>query len=136
MDLGGEIMSEHTWAQKRIAAYLSGKLKPADLERLESHTRDCPQCEQAVEVVHLGNGLEALFTEVRPSPELEKRAIAVLRKAPRPALLSRAAKKGMTIIAAILLLGTFGAFASNGLNGRNSPQPLRFVGSNIRGEGF
>ncbi len=127
-------MSEHTWAQKRIAAYLAGKLKPADFERLESHAHDCPQCEQAVEVVHVGKGLEALFTEIRPSPELEKLAVAAFRKAPRPALLSRAAKKGMTIIAAILLLGAFGAFASNGLNGRNSHQPLSFVGSNIRGE--
>jgi hypothetical protein len=125
-------MSEHTWTKKRIAAYLDGKLKPADVMRLETHTRDCPQCEQAVEVLQLGKGLQGLFNEVRPTPELEERAIVAFRKTPRSPLLSRTAKKVMAGIAAVLLLGTFGALASNGLIGFNSPGAYSYVGSNIR----
>jgi hypothetical protein len=124
-------MSDHTWAQKRIAAYLAGKLKPADVERLEAHTRDCAQCEQAVEVVQLGKSLEGLFTEIRPTPGLEERAVVAFRKAPRSAILSRAAKKAMTGIAAILLLGVIGAMALDGPM-KTAKESFSFVGSNIR----
>ena len=108
-------MTEHEWAKKQIAAFLSDKLTSEDVERLEAHARDCAQCEQAVAAVRAGKGLKRLFAEVRPDAELEERMARAFRAAPRPARFSRPLRKAIAIIAAILLLGTYGGIATNGL---------------------
>lgn len=107
-----EIMTEHNWARKRIGSYVSGKLTPADVERLEAHARDCFRCEQAIEMVRFGRGVESLFTEVRPAPGLEERAAFAFRATPRLFRVSRPMYKAIAISAALLLLGIIGALGT------------------------
>ena len=73
-------MSEHAWVQEQIAAAVAGGLSAAEAERLDAHTRDCPECAAALaEARTLDRGLGALFAPVRPGPALEDRVIGNLR---------------------------------------------------------
>ncbi|HEV3437694.1 MAG TPA: DUF4349 domain-containing protein, partial [Gemmata sp.] len=126
-------MSEHIWAEKHIADYAAGELTPEDAKRFETHARDCPECAQAVDALQFGVGLEGLFTEVRPRPELEERAVVAFRAAPRTALYSRSSHKVLAVIAAILVLGTYGAMATNGLFEMSPREAFNFIGSSVGG---
>jgi anti-sigma factor RsiW len=35
---------DHGWAPGRMSQYLDGELTPGRRTRLETHTRDCPEC--------------------------------------------------------------------------------------------
>ena len=64
-------MSDHTWAEEHVAAYLAGGLDAAEAERLEAHARECRTCAAAIAAARrLVGGLSALFAGVRPGPEI------------------------------------------------------------------
>ncbi|HEY1187385.1 MAG TPA: DUF4349 domain-containing protein, partial [Gemmata sp.] len=107
-------MSDHAWVQEHVAAYLAGGLDAQEAERLETHTRDCPACAEALtRARQLDDGLSALFTDARPAFGMEDRVIARLRPATpsRPVRAPRAKWAGA--IAAVLLLGVIGAVAGS-----------------------
>ena len=39
---------DHRWVPRRASEYLEGDLDPRGRERVERHTRDCPECDELV----------------------------------------------------------------------------------------
>jgi hypothetical protein len=124
--------SEHQWVGKRLEAYISGRLKAGDVERLEAHVHECHECSEKLDTLYLGAGVRDLFSEVRPGPDLEERAVVAFRTAPRRQSISRGQQRVLMVVAATLLVGAFGALTMNGLESRPT-QTFSFVGSNIAG---
>ncbi len=121
-------MSEHAWSQEHVAAFVAGGLTAAEAERLEAHARDCPECAAALAAARrLDRGLDGLFADVRPGPALEDRVIWSLRVSPavrrRKPLMAGWARRTAVAVAAVLILGTFGALAGSLINGDVLPLP-------------
>ena len=119
-------MTDHAWSQEQIAAHVAGGLDAAEAERLEQHARDCPDCAAALSAARrLDRGLGELFAGVRPGPALEDRAVVSLRagRKRRGPLMAGWARRATVAIAALLLLGTFGALAGSLLNDGLLPMP-------------
>jgi len=131
-------MSEHAWSQEHVAAYVAGGLTAAEAERLEAHARDCPDCAAAVSAARrLDRGLGELFAAVRPGPGLEDRAIHALRTARRRRPVMAGWPRRVTVaVAALLILGTFGALAGSLINDGMLPMPgAGFASSRFQREG-
>src|ERR1700722_14226716 len=78
-----EQMSEHVWSQEQLVAYIACGLSAAEVERLESHARECPECASAIESYSkLDRGLNSLFDLERPGPGLDDRLLFALRMGP------------------------------------------------------
>src|SRR5262245_22300409 len=104
-------MTEHAWTQENIAAYIAGGLSALEAERLETHARDCPACALPVAATRrLDSGLTALVADVQPGPDLEDRVLHRLRTTPNRPLLAGWVKRTMAAAAAVVVLGTVGAF--------------------------
>src|SRR5689334_6144086 len=106
-------MSEHAWVEEHVAAYVVGGLGAQDAERLEAHVLNCPACAELLAAARkLDGGISALFAGVRPGFALEDRVIARLRadSTPKP-LFSHWSVRVAAAVAAVLMLGTVGAFA-------------------------
>lgn len=126
-------MSDHAWAEEQIAAYLAGGLDAREAERLESHARECAACADSLaDARRLDRGLLAMFAPARPGVELEDRAVARLRDV-RPAspAFARWAVRTAAAVAAVVVLGGFGALASTMMDGGH----LRMPGSARRDRG-
>jgi hypothetical protein len=112
-------MSEHAWVEEHVAAYVVGGLGAQEAERLEAHVRDCPACAGLLAAARtLDGGVSSLFAGVRPGFALEDRVIARLRadSAPKP-LFSHWGARVAAAAAAVLMLGTIGAFAGAMVDG-------------------
>lgn len=110
-------MSDHVWVEEHVAAYLAGGLSPEETARLESHVRDCAACSTALDDArNFDRDMTSLFAGVRPGPELEDRAVGRLRLASpsllRPVLSPRMLR-AIAAVAAVLILGTFGAMVNS-----------------------
>lgn len=107
-------MSDHTWSQENIAAFLVGGLSADDRERLEAHVRDCRDCADALAAARqFDRSLCDLFAPMRPPLGLEDRAVRAARtgRARRPMLPSWRRKLAAGV-AATVGLGVAGAGAS------------------------
>lgn len=106
-------MADHHWVHDHIASYLADGLDAAERTDLEAHLAGCPECARAVEESRqLDQQLAALFTGVRPTPDLEDRAIRRLRLQGTLRSSSPLRSKTMRFLlaaAAVLLLGVLGA---------------------------
>ncbi|MBY0459385.1 MAG: DUF4349 domain-containing protein, partial [Gemmataceae bacterium] len=128
--------SEHAWVQANLAAYLAGGLSPAEAERLDAHTCTCGECADALaEIRTLDGELLSLFAAEHPHPDLEDRAISALQATlPAPAVSSarqpfrlpfpsRRTAKAIAAVAALLVLGTLGAFVGSLVERGGLPLP-------------
>ncbi len=109
-------MTEHIWTQENIPGYLAGGLDPAERERLEQHVALCANCcRELEEARETDRRLEALFAPVRPDADLEDRLLQPLRVLPYRRGFRPFSRWGKALVAAaaILLLVTIGAGASN-----------------------
>jgi hypothetical protein len=104
-------MTEHAWTQENVAAYVAGGLSALEAERLEAHVRGCPACALTVAATRrFDTSLTALFADVQPGPDLEDRVLHRLRTTPNRPLLAGWVKRTMAAAAAVVVLGTVGAF--------------------------
>src|SRR5262249_52125366 len=113
------------WTLEHVAAYVAGGLPPDEVERLEAHTRDCPPCASALaEARAFDRTLGSLFAGVRPGPDLEDRAVRKFRDGParKPGVVG-GYRGAMAAVAALLILGTFGATVGSIANGGRLPMP-------------
>ncbi|MSQ93623.1 MAG: hypothetical protein EXR98_03600 [Gemmataceae bacterium] len=99
-------MSEHTWVQENLNAYVTGGLSAQERGRGEKHVASCSECthEQA-DICETEQLMEGIFARVRPDAGLEDRAIHQLRQArkPRPSWM-----RFVTATAAVIVLGLIG----------------------------
>jgi anti-sigma factor RsiW len=102
-------MSEHAWVLENLAGFCAGGLEAAERERLETHTAGCDACGRALAKARaFDRSLDALFTDVRPTPLFEDRLIQSLR--------TRRSRRGsarwlgwVAAVAALVVLGVVGA---------------------------
>ncbi len=107
-------MSDHTWTQESISAFVAGGLDLAESERLEAHIQDCPTCAADLAAARrLDHGLADLFAVARPAPGLEDRAVRAIRtaRARRRMLLTGWRRTVAAGVAASVGLGVVGAGA-------------------------
>ena len=118
-------MSDHAWTQENLAAFVVGGLTAAEVERLEGHARDCPECAAAVaEVRRFDGGLRSLFAPVRPASGLEDRAIGATRSVGRRRVSTRIRVPRLAAVAAgLLVLTTIGALAGSIVGTGRLPLP-------------
>ena len=119
-------MSDHTWTQEQLAAYVAGGLDAAEAERLLAHTCICDTCAAALaSAVELDQRLDALFADVHPDTRLEDRLMLTLRTAPssRSFAVTGWPRRAMTAVAAVLLLGAFGGVVGSLVNEGGLPMP-------------
>src|SRR5437016_4724431 len=128
-------MSEHAWILENLESYHAGGLEPAERERLEQHTYECPACAQALQEVRgVDHALDALFADVRPQAGLEDRMIQFLRNKP--------GRNGFTLTwmaaaaAAVVLFGVVGAGASHFLASGELPFPGLIARRDLRADGI
>ncbi|HEV3119201.1 MAG TPA: DUF4349 domain-containing protein, partial [Gemmataceae bacterium] len=115
-------MSEHAWILENLETYHAGGLEPAERERLEQHTYECPACAQASQEIRgVDHALDVLFADVRPQATLEDRMIQFLRTKPKTGGASWAWVAGAA--AAVVLFGVVGAGASHFLSTGELPFP-------------
>jgi hypothetical protein len=136
-------MTDHTWADEHIPAYLAGALTAPEAERLEAHAAACGDCSDALAAARdLDRELSGLFADVRPGPDLEDRTVDRLRtETPMPApakpLLSRWSARGVAAVAAVVFVGAFGALAGTvAQNGLPMPGGGRVAKKAARSEGI
>ena len=118
-------MSEHTWTQENIAAFVVGGLTAEEAERLDAHVRDCPDCAAAVAAARgIDRGLGKLFADVRPGVGLEDGTIQSLRVG-RKRRFSRVIRLPRIAIAAgiLLVLSIVGAMGGALVDNGRLPLP-------------
>jgi hypothetical protein len=111
-------MSDHAWTREHAAAYVVGGLSAEEAERLEAHTRDCPECAADVaDARRLDGDLRDLFVDERPTPGLEDRAIRSTRTVRRRRRLRMSSRMARFVVAAgvLVALGSVGAFLGDRL---------------------
>jgi hypothetical protein len=117
-------ISEHIWVQENIPAYDAGGLESAERDRAEKHIAKCADCRRALEDIRsMDRHLTSLFTDSRPSANLEDRMIQFIRKTRMPYRFRRP-HWVVSAAAAVLLLGVTGALADRVLSKvdlQNSP---------------
>ncbi|MCE9564784.1 MAG: DUF4349 domain-containing protein [Planctomycetes bacterium] len=125
-------MSDHTWTEEHVEAYLAGGLTAQEAERLEAHAEECAVCAGLLNSSRaLDRELNSLFLDIRPGPELEDRLVNNLRNVsePRKPVFARWSGRLVAAAAAVLFLGAFGALASsvaeNGLPMPGSPKAMQ-----------
>lgn len=133
-------MTDHTWADEHISAYLAGALTAPEADRLEAHAARCGDCSDALASAReLDRELSGLFADVRPGPDLEDRTVDRIRSAmPTPAsvakpLLARWSARWAAAAAAVILVGSFGALAGTvAQNGLPMPGGTRIAKKSTR----
>ena len=69
-------MTDHSWTQDNLAAFLADGLDAGERDRFQAHVRDCGECATALEAARAFDaGLANLFAAVRPGPTLEDRTV-------------------------------------------------------------
>src|SRR5207302_3231837 len=118
-------MSEHAWVLENMAAYHAGGLEAAERERLQQHIAVCEPCAEALaEAGHIEQSLEALFADIRPDAALEDRMIRALPIMPvRSIWYTPVSLRGVSGVAAVLLLGVLGMGLTSLVAGRKLPFP-------------
>src|ERR1043166_7437024 len=78
-------MSEHSWVQENLDAYVADVLPTPERNRVERHLSSCSECAHIKSDISETDQLVAgLFAPVRPDGGLEDRAIQHLRQKARP----------------------------------------------------
>ena len=118
-------MTDHNWAQERIATAAVGGLPADEAARLDAHAAACPDCAAALaDARALDRGLDALFAPVRPGPAVDVRVVRKLRQEwTRRTVLAGWHKKLAAGVAASVGLGLTGAGASLLAGGDGLPMP-------------
>jgi len=65
-----EFIRDHRWVPRNASEYLDGELAPRERQRVEHHTRDCPQCRELLA------GLRALVEALGRLRGDEERVVA------------------------------------------------------------
>jgi hypothetical protein len=117
-------MSEHTWFEENLSTYNAGGLTPSERERFERHAASCKDCARSLnDWTGFDRSLDDLFAEVRPEAGLENRLLQGLRTVParrrRWPMMIRAA----AAVAALVILGVFGAVMQNLVESDSLPFP-------------
>jgi hypothetical protein len=72
-------MSEHTWVQENLTAFVAGGLEPAEIERLRQHAASCPECDAELgQAGAFDRQVKALLADAVPGPALEDRLVRKL----------------------------------------------------------
>jgi hypothetical protein len=112
-------MSDHAWTREHAAAFVVGGLSAEEAERLEGHTRDCPECAAVVaDARRLDGDLRDLFADDRPSPGLEDRAVRLtrdVRRRRRQLRISGRMARFVVAAGVLVALGSVGAFLGDRL---------------------
>jgi Domain of unknown function (DUF4349)/Putative zinc-finger len=118
-------MSDHAWTQEQVSAYIMGGLSAAEMNRVDAHSRQCPDCAAALSAARgMDRNLQALFADVRPGLELEDEAVRSTRTF-RPRRFTYTSWVPRLAAAAVILvgLGLIGAMAGAIVNDGQLPMP-------------
>lgn len=118
-------MSDHAWTQEHIAAFVMNGLTAEEIDQVNDHARQCPECTTAIAAERrMDRGLSKLFADVRPNRAMEDWAARSTR-AFRPRRFDVAPWLPRMAAAAGVLLGlcSVGALAGAFMNLGELPMP-------------
>ncbi len=72
-------MRQHRWTHARLSDYLDGELSHRDEERVEQHTRICPECSRLLATLR-GTLRELMGLHDEPLPSVADGVIERLRR--------------------------------------------------------
>ncbi len=124
-------MTEHIWSQENLAAFVVGGLNAEEVERLQRHAAECPECAKDLATsARIDRGLSSLFANSRPDGMMENRMNQAVRMtAASDALRRRRMWMFLGATAAAWALALMGAGISKGLG-----DSLRFPGMEAEAE--
>ncbi|MGF1581901.1 MAG: DUF4349 domain-containing protein [Gemmataceae bacterium] len=112
-------MSTHTWVQENMATYVTGGLEPDQAQQLQSHVAECQECADALEQIRTWDThLLRVFGKTKPSADLDAKTIQGVNRSIFWRR-TRAVAGMVGAMAAVFLLGVFGAFMVAELEGRD-----------------
>src|SRR5262245_14416855 len=118
-------MSDHAWTQEQLSAYVMGGLSASEMNRVDAHARQCPDCAAALSAARgMDRNLQALFADVRPGWELENETVRSTRTIRRRRFTFASWVPRLAAAAVILVgLGLIGSMAGSIVNDGQLPMP-------------